>query len=219
MRLDGIRSRPWTVPLACALVPAAAVHIAWALSLAAGLVPSCNPYLDGCVSVSRAARQGTGNLVFKLLMVPAAALQVWHWELAAQRVADSSGAAAFARGLRPLGIVAGVALAVYALFLGTEGGLYGWLRRYGITFYFAATFLAMVVYLRALGAAGTSAQAMTATCVLMLALGVANTFVQVAIDERARAEQLRDAMEWQLCGLISLWFALNALCWRRWKLP
>jgi len=37
--------------------------------------PACNPYLEGCVSISRAARHGLPNHLFKALVLPAAALQ------------------------------------------------------------------------------------------------------------------------------------------------
>jgi len=205
----------WLVPLACALLPAVAVHAAWLLSVAEGHIPDCIPHVEGCTSISRAARHGTANGVFKALMLPAAALQAWYWSIAARSFAG--GESHLGRGLRPLGLVAAVALAVYALFLGTEGSVYGWLRRYGITFYFAGTFLAMVVYLRARLATGREralALTMVGVCLLMLALGIANTVAQVAID-RPHAERLRDAMEWQLGALVTLWFALDAWCWRR----
>jgi len=198
----------WLVPLACALLLAVAVHAAWLLSVSEGHIPDCIPHVEGCTSISRAARHGTANAVFKALMLPAAALQAWHWAMAAP----------LARGLKPLGIVAGVALAVYALFLGTEGWAYGWLRRYGITFYFAATFLAMAVYLRALVRLRVQpalVRAMVAACLLMLLLGLANVLFQVVIEDRPRAERLRDAMEWQLGLAITAWFVLNSLCWKR----
>ena len=42
--------------LAIALVMGVAVHLAWWLSLQGGHVEACNPYWDGCTSISRAAR-------------------------------------------------------------------------------------------------------------------------------------------------------------------
>src|SRR3546814_1971991 len=80
------RSLPlWPLPLLAALVPLLAAHLAWALSLRADLIPACNPYWDGCVSISRAARPGLGNHLFRLAMLPCAAVQVLcrlaaaHW--------------------------------------------------------------------------------------------------------------------------------------------
>jgi len=200
------------------VVPFIAVHAAWLLSRAAGYVPDCIPHIEGCTSISRAARQGAGNAVFRALMVPAAALQALNWILAARWIEENATRTASTRGLRPLGIVAGVALAIYALFLGTEGAIYGWLRRYGITFYFAATFCAMLVYMRALrahGPAPRAAGAMAWLCAGMLALGLANVFAPTFGTDDLLRERIRDAVEWQLGGLLSAWFLVQAGSMRR----
>ena len=212
------RLPPWLLPVACAVVPAIAVHVAWWLSRAAGYIPDCIPHFEGCTSISRAARHGAANAAFKALMVPAAALQALNWALAARWLADRTATREAGRGLLPLGLVAGVALAVYATFLGTEGALYGWLRRYGITFYFAATFLAMLVFLRSLRAhalAPRAAGAMAWLCAGMLALGLANVIAPVFGTDDVLRERVRDALEWQLGSLFSVWFLVQARSMRR----
>src|SRR3546814_17911298 len=74
------RSLPlWPLPLLAALVPLLAAHLAWALSLRADLIPACNPYWDGCVSISRAARHGLGHHLFRLALLPCAAVHVLCW--------------------------------------------------------------------------------------------------------------------------------------------
>jgi len=45
----------WRLPLAAGVLPAIATAIAFNLAVAQGQFPSCNPLLEGCVSVSRAA--------------------------------------------------------------------------------------------------------------------------------------------------------------------
>jgi hypothetical protein len=200
----------WVPPFAGALLAFVAMHAAWLLSRSAGLVPDCIPHLEGCTSVSRAARHGTGNGVFKALMIPAALAQAWAWAVAARWVDDRRGAP---RGLVPLGLVANVALVVYATFLGTEGDIYGWLRRYGITFYFAGSFCAMLVLIRQLrGVVPGSrlAQSMLWTCVAMLVLGLSNVLAQVLGADAAFRERFRDALEWQLVTLFTAWFLLLA---------
>lgn len=212
------RPPPWLLPVACAVVPAIAAHVAWWLSRAAGIIPDCIPHLEGCTSISRAARQGSANAVFKALMVPAAALQALNWALAARWLVDRTATREAGRGLLPLGLVAGIALGVYAAFLGTEGALYGWLRRYGITFYFAATFLAMLVFVRSLrahGLAPRAAGAMAWLCAGMLALGLANVIAPVFGADDVLRERIRDALEWQLGSLFSIWFLVQARSMRR----
>ena len=111
----------WLPPLAAALLAAIAMHGAWLVSTAAGYVPDCIPHLDGCTSVSKAARQGAANVLFKALMIPNAFVQVWTWAVAARWIARASKDPGADRGLRPLGMIAGVALLVYAVALGTDG--------------------------------------------------------------------------------------------------
>ena len=195
------------------MVPAVAVHAAWWLARAAGDIPDCIPHVEGCTSISRAARHGTANGVFKALMLPAAALYAANWLAAARWIGSRTGSTAGARGLVPLGLVAGVALAVYTAYLGSEGAVYGWLRRYGITFYFAATFCAMLVFIRAVRALPGMRRpvgVMTGLCVAMLALGLANVLAPLFGTDDVLRERLRDALEWQLGLLFCAWFMAQA---------
>jgi len=74
----------WPLALVAGLLPAVAALLALALALQAGLVPACNPFVDGCVSISRAARHGLPNHVFRALVLPAAVLQALAWLLQAR---------------------------------------------------------------------------------------------------------------------------------------
>src|SRR6187551_3232532 len=46
----------WPLPLLAGLLPLIATVVAYLMSIRLGLVPECNPFLEGCVSISRAAR-------------------------------------------------------------------------------------------------------------------------------------------------------------------
>jgi len=198
----------WALPAACAALSFVAAHAALVISAQAGLVPACIPYVDGCTSISRAARHGVGSFVFKALMIPCAALMVANW------IAASTWPREPARPLVPLGLVAGSALAVYVVFLGTEGDVYRFLRRYGVTIYFAATYLAQLVFLRAAFARGTPRapplHAMLAISVALLALGVASTAVTGLADDPLTKDRWENRLEWILGLLVTLWFACQA---------
>ena len=201
----------WLPPLAGAILAAGAVHGAWLISRAAGYVPDCIPHLEGCHSVSEAARHGAANVLFKALMIPNALVQAWTWAIAARWVAARSPEQGAGRGLVPLGIIAAVALAVYAAVLGIEGETYTWLRRYGIKFYFASTFCAMLVFarqLRRIAAGSPWTRALVWTCVAMLSLGLANVMAPLfGVDEDFK-DRFQDALEWQLVTLFALWFLM-----------
>jgi hypothetical protein len=206
------------VPLACAAGPAATVAVAWLLSVRAGFVPDCNPLVEGCTSISRAARHGAGNVIFKTVMLPCAVLQAGFWVGAAHWIGSQSAAVGAGRWVPALGVVAAMALAAYAGALGTDGAFYQWMRRFGITFYFGATFLAILSFERALLRLDEHrgfARAILLLCGLMLALGVASTIISATVTETAAKARLENVFEWWLGVLLTAWFLVAAGLWRR----
>jgi hypothetical protein len=207
------RAPDWLPPLASAVLAAAAMHGAWLLARAAGYVPACIPHVEGCHSVSEAARQGAAAVLFKSIMIPNALVQAWTWAVAARFVAARSGDPAARRGLFPLGVIAATSLVVYAAVLGIDGDFYTWLRRYGIKFYFASTFCAMLVFVRQLrhvAPASGWTRTLLWTCVAMLALGMANVLAPLlGVDEDFK-DRFQDALEWQLVTLFAAWFLVMA---------
>lgn len=208
----------WPLPLAIAALLVAAVHLAWWLSVRDGHVPACIPYLEGCTSISRAARHGMGNHVFRLMVLPCTALLALHWWLSARWLA-LRGAVRGARCLLVLGVAAAVALAVYATFLGSEGAAYRFMRRYGVIVFFGASYLAQLLFLRMGRAAGAPEgplrTAMVVTCGLMLALGVGSVAASAAVDDPVLKDRIENVLEWQLGVLLVGWYLLQACLWRR----
>jgi hypothetical protein len=215
----------WPLPLLAGLLPAVAGVAALALSSHLGLIPTCNPFADGCVSVSRAARHDLPNHVFRALVLPAAALQALTWLLAARWLSAQAGSATWPglRALAPLGIVAGIALALYGAFLGTEGAVYRLLRQYGTVVYFGFTCLCMLI---AGAAIERSAQAtarplprllqyaLTALAVLLVLLGLVNALVGLWLDGEPKA-QVENVAEWWGSLIFTLVFVALAAMWRR----
>ena len=220
MPVEGGRdSRPfWLLALACALIPAGAVAIAWWLSVRAGYIPDCIPHLEGCTSISRAARHGTGNLVFKLAMIPCAFLQGWLWILARQWIRARHPLPGAGASLAALGLVAGAALALYATFLGTDGAVYQWLRRFGIVFYFGATFLAMMVFTQRVAELRLErpvVRLMLAFCSVLLAIGLASVAARGLVADPALKDRIENILEWHVATLLVAWMLALAFLWRR----
>lgn len=214
----------WPLAALAALLPLVAASGSMVMSMQQGLVPACNPFVDGCVSVSRAARHGLPNLWFQVLMVPAATLQALVWVLAARWLQPSVGP--LDRGLRalaPLGVAAGVALVLYATFLGTEGAVYRWLRQYGTVVYFGSTCLCLLLLGRAVLTRGSAADlhlarwhghALVALAVVLPLLGLGNAVVATFFDDALKA-RVENVTEWWGSLVFVLGFALIAAIWRR----
>ncbi|MDH4287193.1 MAG: hypothetical protein OEW27_01670 [Aquincola sp.] len=216
----------WPLPMAAGLLPAVAAGIALVLATHAGLVPSCNPFIEGCVSISRAARHDLPNHVFRALVLPAAVLQALVWLVQARALHVAGGAAMrrSAIALAALGVAAGVALVLYGSFLGTEGATYRWLRHYGTVVCFGGTCLAMLVLGRALqrlhviGALPLPRgheRALLALFAAIVALGVVNALVGAWADA-ALKDRVENVTEWWGSLGLTLAFIVLASLWRRW---
>ena len=233
MHDDGLRPattpgsalRLWPLPLIAGLLPAAASLLALWLSVRLGLIPACNPFVEGCVSVSRAARHDLPNYLFRAAVLPAAALQAVTWLLVAHWLRDLATGrdARSLRALAPLGLIAGAALAVYGAFLGTEGPIYRWLRQYGTVVYFGFTCLCMLIAggaIDRLARAGTLALPALLTRALLLlfaalvALGLFNALAGLWLDGGAK-DRVENVTEWWGSLIFTLVFLALALIWRR----
>ncbi len=205
----------WPLPLLCALLPLVAAHLAWWMSLRDGLVPACLPYLEGCISISRAAREGDGNALFRMLVLSSVALQALCWLAVGQFL----GTLGRRRGpvVAVLGLVAALFLALYATFLGTEGALYQLLRRYGVTVYFATTYLALLATLQALWQAPRhpATRGLLVVALGMLALGLATVATGLAVDDRALRHRIENVLEWHLGLWLTAMFLVLAWHFRR----
>lgn len=212
MVADSPRIPLWPLPLLLTLLFVMAAHVAYLLSIQGGHVPACVPYIDGCVSISRAARHGWGNHLFQLLVIPCAVLHALAWWLARHWLRGG-------RAMVVLGVMSALALAVYATFLGTEGEAYRFLRRYGVVVYFGFGYLAQLALMRR--AAATKALpagivvAMSWISIAMLGLGVANVVAGVVVDDPSAKDRWENIFEWWLGLLMVGWHAVLAYGWKR----
>lgn len=214
----------WPLPLLAGLLPALAALLALWLSSRLGLIPLCNPFLEGCVSISRAARHELPNHLFRALVLPAAALQAITWLLAARWLA---GLGQPSRWLAPLGLTAGAALVLYGAFLGTEGAVYRLLRQYGTVMYFGFTCLCMllaggaiqrlVAQQRLPVPPRTLAHALVGLGGALATLGVVNAIVSPLLAEPAK-DRLQNITEWWGALAFVAAFVVLAVIWYRCRL-
>lgn len=210
--------------LICGVVPMVIVHLAYWLNIRAGapLAPEfiCNPYTEGCVSTSRAARSGPGLLWFKAVMLPMAAVLIVAWRSVTLWMTSlGTDMPRIRRWTLRLGIGGAVALVFYVLFLGTEGEMYSWLRRYGVVFFFGFTALAQLLTARYVAGAfhahlTRSAAAFIATVSLQWAIGVFSVFKGYFFDDPEVIDRLQNMTEWWMIAAMCLGFVLIGLLLR-----
>ena len=213
----------WPLALLAGLLPLVATVVATTLSMQQGLVPTCNPFWDGCTSISRAARHDLPNHLFRALMLPAATLQAVVWLLTARWLLQCGAVGRGVAWIAPLGVVAGIALVVYGSFLGTEGPMYRWLRQYGTVAYFGFTCLNLLLTgnaVQALVRAGRLRMPRALECAMvtlattLVLLGLGNAIVAAAFGEPLKG-RVENVTEWWGALIFVLGFVALALMWRR----
>ena len=214
----------WTLPLAAGLLPAIAVLTALWISIELGLVPACNPLLDGCVSISRAGRHDLPNHIFRALVLPAAVLQGLTWMLCAAWLKGMGAETRTLLRILPwLGVLAGAFLILYGTFLGSEGQAYRWMRRYGVIFYFGFTYLCMLIASGALwrlARAGLMAPParldwlLPGLCAITLLVGLVQAFVPQFLDSEDLKNRIGNILEWYAALAFTLFFLALAWLWR-----
>ncbi len=213
----------WPLALLAGLLPLLATALATTLSMQQGLVPTCNPFVDGCTSISRAARYELPNHLFRAIMLPAATLQALVWLLLARWLLQVGVASRSTAWIAPLGLVAGVALVVYGSFLGVEGPVYRWLRQYGTVVYFGFTCLNLLLTGRALQQMAKQGRlqlqrgwerSFVALAVTLVLLGLVNAIVAAVFGEPLKG-RMENVTEWWGGVIFVLGFFAIAALWRR----
>ncbi len=172
-----------TLTLLIILLPILACNGAYLWNVLEGAVEGCIPYLEGCTSISRAARSGSALIPFKIVMMTYGLLLILFWWRIKYWVLQLNAAARCsairsAKSILRLGIVGAIALLVYIVFLGTDGEINRFMRRIGILFYFMLTPLAQLILL--------------------------NQHVKQAETERQLLYKHRKIFQWQKYGLLLL---------------
>lgn len=198
------------------LIPLATIHACYLLAAAQDVVPWCFPYLDGCTSISRAARQEPAIYLFRAVMLPWSALLMLHWWLCSKWLKGwAPGAYRRRHAMLGLGVIGALFHILYATFLGVDGEIYQWLRRYGINVYFSFTVLAQILLMSLLvrdarlplwlrgGKVGL--------CVALLGLGLLSLPLQYLVADRGA---VLNALEWTYALLMVSYFPLTGLAWR-----
>jgi hypothetical protein len=201
-----------------ALLPLVAAHAAYLISASQGLVPWCVPHLEGCTSISRAARVGPTSLaVYKSLLLPYSVLLPLFWWQAGRWLREVAPARRRTqRALLPIGLVAGLATATYTAAIGTDGEMQQWIRRYAINVGFGLSVLAELLLAAALAreprVPPALRRALVGLCAAMLALGIASIPLQFLAASRDAAV---NAIEWTVGVLMLVFYPLAGAARRR----
>ena len=205
------------------LLPIFSANAAYLVNIGSGF-EGCIPYWEGCTSVSRGVRSGAGLVLFKAMALPSAAAMAYCWYLAGHWLENAyPGGKARKNTLVWMGITGAVFYLVYANWLGTEGEIYRWLRRYGVVFYFGLTGLAQLFLVSVFwkrrrqlhdGCVHREICGFCTVVILSWMLGVASAFKRKLIDDTAFFDRVENALEWNFSLTLSLAFVALGLVFR-----
>ena len=120
------------------LLPFLAIHLSLILSIQNDFLVFCNPYIDGCYSISRAARQPYSIIVFKVLMILSAVLLFFLWQRIFKKEKNKSPIL--------IGQIGSFFLVLYIIALGNDGFIYDFMRRIGVFIFYIFTLTSQWIF-------------------------------------------------------------------------
>lgn len=204
--------QPKHLALTITLVPILVSNASYVMSEQAGLVPNCITYLEGCTSISRSARQGDAIFLFRAAMIMQAVLLMAYWKIASMWFVRVSGSNNLSnKFMLWFGVIGAFFLVLYADFLGTDGQMYRYMRRYGVIFFFTFTPFAQILFISQLHKLNSTLPTSDisiyvlrfklALILLMFALG----FTSLGISYSGNSTfEIENIVEWNFMILLSL---------------
>ncbi|WP_373028808.1 hypothetical protein [Sulfurovum sp.] len=214
--------QPRILALIITILPLFISNVVYLLSAYQGFIPWCIPYIDGCTTISKAARSGDSIFIFRATMIAYGVLLIWFWIYVRQWLDQLYGHTTnMARIILWLGIVGAIFFIIYIDFLGTTGEVNRFMRRYGILVYFICIPIAQILLLRqhynVLQEGVVKPrflQYQLVLIVLMLAIGIVHGVLEVAHTKTYESENI---VEWNLALLMQLYFLGMFFIWKDYR--
>jgi hypothetical protein len=212
------------LPLVTGLIPIVAVFTSYWIAARTGNVPSCNPFVEGCTSVSATGRYPPASYLFKGAMLPQSILLACYWlfNVAWLRTLTITAGQIprnmFAIGT--FGVMGSLFLILYVTFLGSQEPFYEFMRRYGVYMYFLLNVIAQIVLASKLMPV---ARLLGMPCLINLtrlqlvlawlpfALGALNLILKATLEDSGPAES---RIEWIFAMQMQLYFIVTYFSWR-----
>ena len=210
------------LPLVAGILPLIAMFGAFWLGVHNDVIAVCNPFVDGCTSISATGRKPPGSFLFRAIMLPQAAVLIalWYFTVAWLQSLQPGRRPALSTAILVSGMIGALALIIYVTFLGTREPLYEFMRRTGIYFGFLGIALAQLLTAVALKRIAnrasrerlsSHAKTMLGLCLATFALGIINVVFKMTL---ADADAMENRIEWIASVLMQCYFFVMYLAWR-----
>ena len=212
------------LPLITGFAPIFAAHVSYLIAIRAGILPACIPYIAGCTSISATGRYPPASFLFKSLMMPESILMAAYWLFSVawlrslERAAGRSGNGGTT--IAVFGIAGALFLIVYLTFLGTQGPVYDFMRRFGVYLYFLFTVVAQLILASKVLSVSAHLRIpevvritryQLALALVPFAIGILNLVLKAVLDDATAPERI---IEWIFALLMHAYFMLSYFSWR-----
>lgn len=200
-------------------IPLLAVIGGYLIATHQQVAEACIPLWEGCTSISRGVRNGDALFWFRGFMMPLSALLVFYWVLQCRWLETFTGRRH--RAILILGGISALSLVLYANFLGSQGDFYRFMRRFGVTFYFAFAALAQLLSLHALNRSQVQVPAgaqgwlrgLWGLVIAQWCIGLAS--LAITIVEPRNQFQLANIVEWNFALAMVCFYGVSGELWHR----
>ncbi len=217
--------QPRTLALIITIIPLLISNAVYLLSAYEGTIPWCIPYLDGCTTISQAARSGNSIFLYRAPMIAYGVLLIWFWVYSQRWLNLLYGQSTkVAQIILWLGTIGALSLIIYVDFLGATGEINRFMRRHGIMIFFTFTPLAQLLMLRQHYMILPSIPKdkikpgvlhyQLIILLLMLIIG----FISVALDiSQTKTHISENIIEWNFSLLLSIYFLAMVFIWKDYR--
>jgi hypothetical protein len=217
--------QPKTLAIIITILPLLISNAVYLLSAYEEHIPWCIPYIDGCTTISRAARSGNSIYLFRPTMIAYAVLLIWFWIMTKQWLSQLYGHTTKAAHIITwLGIIGAIFLIIYIDFLGTTGEINRFMRRHGIMIFFTFTPLAQLLLLNQhykslpfLAEKDTFLPVLKyqlIVLILMLMIGITSIVLDIA---QIKTDKIENIVEWNFSLLLNMYFLGMVFIWKNFR--
>ena len=201
------------------VLPMVASAVAYFVSVSTGQADLCNPFIEGCISISRAARKEPALMIFRAIMIPGGIAMMLFWFFTYRWLRQTGDSARVApRALCIVGLTGGLFLILYSTYLGTDGEIYGSMRRYGVTIYFAFTYLAQLMLTRRIQILKQADKLQISKRLYRMLVGLGATLlflglISLPVQHVFDLDSVKNMIEWNFGLLMCVYFILYFFVW------
>jgi hypothetical protein len=202
------------------LIPLLAVVGGYQIAIHQQVAEACLPLIEGCTSISRGVRNGDALFWFRGFMMPLSMLLVLYWVLQRRWLDEVVGRRHRHGVILSLGVISALALVLYANYLGSDGGVYRFMRRFGVTFYFAFAALAQLLILQSVSTAqlrlSREAQRWLKVMwgLVCAQWGIGLMSLAITITAPINKFQLENIVEWNFALAMVCFYGVSGELWR-----